>query len=137
MSEGPGAIEQAILQHTREGGIWPVAFLARASGYDISDISVRQSFAGVVRRLHLKDLVELWWISAPPARITLHSPSNSGDVMCVSQPEVQLTGELLWQVRDMIAAVFDPRFDTFDLEDLERSFQQIISQRLDRSIESR
>jgi hypothetical protein len=137
MSAGPDAIEQAILQHTREGGIWPVMFLAKASGHDISDMSVRQSFAGVVRRLHMKDLVKLWWIEAPPARVTSHSPSNSADVMCVSQPGVELTSQLLWRVRDMVTAVFDPRFDNFDLEDLERSFQHIISHDLEKSIESR
>ena len=137
MTEGPEAIEIAILQHTHDGGIWPVTFLAKASGHDISDLSVRQSFAGAAHRLHMKDLVKLWWIVAPPVLITPHSPSGSGDVMCVSQPGVELTSQLLWRVRDMVEAVFDPRFDNFDLEELERSFQQIIADRLEKSIKSR
>jgi hypothetical protein len=135
MSRGPDAVEQTILEHTQRGGIWPVIFLAKASGRDISDLSVRRSFTGAARQLHMKDLVELWWITAPTAHITRDSPSNSGDVMCVSQPGVELTSQLLWQVRDMVEAVFDPRFDNFDLEALEQSFQQI-AQRLGKSIES-
>ena len=83
----------------------------------------------------MKDLVELWWIIAPTAHITLDSPSNSGDVMSVSQHGVELTSQLLWQVRDMVKAVFDPKFDNFDLEALEQSFQQI-AHRLGKSIES-
>ncbi len=136
MSRGPEAVEQTILEHTQKGGIWPVIFFAKASGRDISDLSVRQSFAGAARQLHMKGLVELWWIMALTARITLGSPSNSADVMCVSQPGVELTTQLLWQVRDMVEAVFDPRFDNFDLEVLERSFQQI-AYHLDKSIGSR
>ncbi len=136
MTRGPEPVEQTILQHTQKGGIWPVIFLVKTSGRDISDQSVRQSFAEAARQLHMKDLVELWWIIAPTPHITLGSPSNSGDVMCVSQPGVELTRQLLWQVRDMVEAVFDPRFDNFDLEDLERSFQQI-AHRLGKSIESR
>lgn len=125
VSRGPEAVEQTVLEHTRKGGIWPVIFLAKASGRDIGDPSVRQSFAGAARQLHMKGLVEVWWIVAPSARITLESPSNSGNVMCVSQPGVELTAQLLWQVRDMVEAVFDPTFDNLDLEILERSFQQI------------
>jgi hypothetical protein len=125
VSIGSEAVEQAILEHTQKGGIWPVIFLAKASGRDISDPSVRQSFAGAARELHMKGLVGLWWITAPAAHITVDSPSNSGDVMCVSQPGVELTTQLLWQVRDMVEAVFDPKFDNFDLEVLERSFQEI------------
>jgi hypothetical protein len=135
VSRGSEAVEQTILEHTQKGGIWPVIFVAKASGRDISDLSVRQAFAGAARQLHMKGLVELWWIIALTARITLTSPSNSGE-MCVSQPGVELTTQLLWQIRDMVEAVFDPRFDNFDLEDLERSFQQI-AYRLDKSIGSR
>ncbi len=116
MSSGPEKVEQTILEHTQKGGIWPVIFLAKASGRDISDLSVRQSFAGAARQLHMKGLVEVWWIIAP---------HDSADVMCVSQPGVELTAQLLWQVRDMVEAVFDPRFDNFDFEVLERSFEQI------------
>jgi hypothetical protein len=125
VSRGPEAVEQTILEHTQTGGIWPVVFLAKASGRDISDLSVRQSFAWAARQLHMKGLVEIWRITAQTARITLESPSKSRDIECVSQPGVELTVEMLWQVRDMVEAVFDPRFDNFDLEDLERSFQQI------------
>ncbi|HUO37177.1 MAG TPA: hypothetical protein VMU34_04705 [Mycobacterium sp.] len=135
MNRDPKGVEQTILEHTQKGGIWPVIFLAKASGRDISDLSVRQSFTGTARQLHLKGLVELWWITAPTARITLNSPSSSGDIECVSQPGVELKAEHLWQVRDMVEAVFDPRFDNFDLEDLERSFQQI-AYRLGKSIGS-
>jgi hypothetical protein len=125
VSRGPEGVEQTILEYTQTGGILPVVFLAWASGRDISDVSVRQSFAGAARQLHMKGLVEMWWITAPIARITLDSPSSFAGIECVSQPGVELTVELLWQVRDMVEAVFDPRFDNFDLEDLERSFQQI------------
>ena len=125
VSVGFEAVEQAILEHTQQGGIWPVMFLAKASGRDIGDPSVRRAFAEAGRELHMKGLVGLWWITAPTAHITVDSTSNSGDVMCVSEPGVELTTQLLWQVRDMVEAAFDPKFDDFDLEVLERSFQQI------------
>jgi hypothetical protein len=134
VSRRPEAVEQTILEHTQKGGIWPVIFLAKSSGRDISDPSVRQSFSRAARQLQMEGLVEMWWIITS-ARITLHSPSNSGDVMCVSRPGVELTTQLLWQVRDMVEAVFDRRFDNFDLEVLERCFEQI-AYRLDKSIES-
>jgi hypothetical protein len=134
VSRGPEGVEQTILEHTQKGGIWPVTFVAQASGRDISDPSVRRSFAGAARQLHMKGLVELWWIHSPTAHITPGSPGSSEGVMCVSQHGVELTAQLLWQVRDMVEAVFDPEFDTFDLEVLERSFQQI-AQRLGKSIE--
>ena len=135
MSIGCEAVEQTILEHTQKGGIWPVIFVAKASGRDITDPSVRRSFAEAARQLHMEGLVGVWWITtSASAPITLRS--NSGDVMCVSQPGVELTAQLLWQVRDMIEETFDPGFDNFDLEVLERSFQEI-AYRLVKSIGSR
>ena len=136
VSRGPEAAEQTILEQTQTGRIWPVVFLAKASGRDISDVSVRQSFANAARHLHMKGLVELWWFTAPTAPVTLGSPNTSGEIMCISKPGVELTTELLWQVRDMVEAVFDPRFDNFDLETLERSFQAFADS-LGKSIGSR
>jgi hypothetical protein len=116
--------------------------LAKASGgYDISDMSVPAPKRAILRGCGPPTTPEgprravVDQRSARPR--TPHSPSDSGDVMCVSQPGAKLTSENLWRMRDMVAGVFDPRFDNFDLEELERPLQQIISQRLGRSIESR
>lgn len=51
MSRGPGTIQRLILEAVQEDGVWPVLVIAKAHGYDVSKLAVRQSFTRAAWRL--------------------------------------------------------------------------------------
>jgi hypothetical protein len=78
VSRGPGVVQQFILAAIRDfGGVLPLISIATAAGYDITELSVRQSFARAGRKLADDGKIEFWYLTVPTARNGL-----TGELTC-------------------------------------------------------
>ncbi len=97
MSKGPGTIQRLILDAIHDGGIfepapdakvYPLLYIAHAAGYDVTKLSVRQSFTRAARKLDDSGEVNLWTLPAYTGqKNATGGTSVNREVMCVSHPD--------------------------------------------------
>jgi len=86
VGKGPGTIQQLILDATRHGGLYPVLFIAKAHDYNITKLSVRQSFSRAAYRLFDHDKVSILSPRVPTAYSETYGLTNRREVLCVAAP---------------------------------------------------
>jgi hypothetical protein len=93
MSRGHGRIQQHILDAVDlHGGVWPLITIADANGYDITKLSVRQSFSRAAQKLAAEHRVARWTIWVPSARNGLTGDLTlPREIMCVTPVDLDST----------------------------------------------
>lgn len=86
MSRGPGTVQQLILEAARTGKVYPLLWIAKVGDYDITKLSVRQSFRRAARTLAATGKIEIWTINVPTATNDLGFTYDR-DVACIMLPE--------------------------------------------------
>jgi hypothetical protein len=74
-----------ILDAAGHGSVYPLLYVAKVYGYDVTRLSVRQSFARAARRLADEKHVALWTLRVPTTHNALTGYGTYRTITCVSR----------------------------------------------------
>jgi hypothetical protein len=90
--------------------MYPLLWIAKTNGYDITKLSVRQSFTRAARTLAEAEAVDLMYVRWATAHSALSGDTNHRSVTCVTAPgmDARLTDDDWGEARLRCLDVFSP-----------------------------